>query len=252
MKKTLLLFVVLFFGISGYSQSDIPKDISNEFGYAFIDNYKYGNGNTRVFVMNNLQRKGYNQIDIDVIVESIISNKKNREIVLQVFADFFSNREYLYANLRSLGISAASSKYLTDYILNKKNVIKESKSNVIKESNSNILDNIIQKDNTLVTNNVFFQGEKKYCEESRTWYYLVKIKDNLITLESYPDYNNDYHKNKAKPNEITKGKIVGKRIKLFPNSSEDEYNVDRFKIENGKLYEVNYEGDYNIYSECFD
>jgi hypothetical protein len=65
---------------------------------------------------------------------------------------------------------------------------------------------------------------------------------------------NEYHKNKTKPVEVIKGKIIGDIIKIpRPENCEDcgdEYETGRFKYKNGILYDANIEGGYNEYYDC--
>ncbi|OJW30412.1 MAG: hypothetical protein BGO54_13325 [Sphingobacteriales bacterium 46-32] len=94
---------------------------------------------------------------------------------------------------------------------------------------------------------LLFTGTKIFCDELQGWKYEVTIKNDSITLKLFPGSANDLYKNKSKSIEIIKGifsngKIVTKDL--------PEYLTNRFKYENGILYEVNNEGDYNDYSEC--
>jgi TonB family protein len=92
-----------------------------------------------------------------------------------------------------------------------------------------------------------FTGTNKFCDKDGTWYYKVSIAGNNITLQSYPGENNTLYKNKMKPIEVIHGVIRdGKIITKDP----PQYKTNRFKFENGVLYEVNDEGEYNEYSEC--
>lgn len=123
MKKLLLvIFINLIATFFVNAQTNLPKNINDDFGYAVINNYFYRNNNIRIFLMSKLRDKGYEPMDIDVLVESIKKNTKNRNIIFEVFHDYFKDTDenYLYMNLTSLGISASNAKYLTDYILNEK------------------------------------------------------------------------------------------------------------------------------------
>lgn len=94
---------------------------------------------------------------------------------------------------------------------------------------------------------IFFTGTRKFCEELNIWYYLVTIKKDSIILKAYPGKENTARKDKSKPIEIIKGIIKnGKIITKDP----PEYLTNRFKFEDGILYEVNNEGEYNDYHEC--
>jgi len=70
---------------------------------------------------------------------------------------------------------------------------------------------------------------------------------NKITLQLYPGEKNDIHKNKTKPVEIIYGVFQGNKI---VTNDPPQYKTNRFKFENGILYEVNNEGEYNEYNEC--
>ena len=103
------------------AQIKLPTNINNEFASILIDNYNYRYSNTKIFIIQKLQRRGMKPMDIDVLVESIAENSKNRNIIFEIFKEYFgNNKENLYMNLKSLGISATTSKYLTDYILEEK------------------------------------------------------------------------------------------------------------------------------------
>ena len=103
-------------------------------------------------------------------------------------------------------------------------------------------------------NSGLFTGKKKFCEELKAWYYLVTIEKDNIAFELYPGAENDYYKNKTKPVEVVKGKIIGNIIRIpRPENCKDcgdEYETGRFKYKNGVLYEANNEGEYNEYFEC--
>jgi len=121
MKKILFATVIFFTSLILNAQEVLPKNVNDEFGHAVIYNYWNGNGNLRLLIMEALRKKGYEPMDIDVLVESILKNSKNRNIILDVFHDYFGyDKEYLYMNLLSLEMSATTSKYLTDYIIEEK------------------------------------------------------------------------------------------------------------------------------------
>ena len=92
--------------------------------------------------------------------------------------------------------------------------------------------------------NQFFTGTKKFCDGHGAWYYLVTVNGTAITLKSYADKGNTYVKDKSKPTEVINGKIVNGKI---VTKDPPEYLTNRFKYENGVLYEMNNEGEYNDY-----
>jgi hypothetical protein len=93
----------------------------------------------------------------------------------------------------------------------------------------------------------FFIGTKKFSDEDQLWYYKVTIEESKIRLQLFAGEKNTYYKNKTIPNETINGIIKdGKIITKDP----PEYKTNRFKFENGVLYEVNNEGGYNEYKEC--
>lgn len=94
-----------------------------------------------------------------------------------------------------------------------------------------------------------FQGTKKFCDDTNSWYYLVTISQNSITLKSFPGSENSAYSDKSKPKEIVKGIIKDGKI---VTKDASEYLTNRFKFEDGVLSEVNNEGSFNDYKECGD
>lgn len=122
------------------------------------------------------------------------------------------------------------------------------------DSNNDALKNILNGTKSKKEeSSTFFTGKKKFCD-GLAWYYVVNIENDNIIFESYPDTKNEYHKNKTKPVEVIKGKIIGDIIKIpRPENCEDcgdEYETGRFKYKNGILYDANIEGGYNEYYDC--
>ena len=170
MKKIIFITtVILLCLIKSNAQTKIPKNISDEFAYFFNENYRYGNGNMGIYLREKLRMKGYGPMEVSVLVESIATNSKNRNLILEAFHDLSreENGEYLYATLYSLGISATSSKYLTEYIIEEKyksvnNVEKKVENPKNKSSNdflSSISNSISNKKEALsaTTKNKYFE-----------------------------------------------------------------------------------------------
>lgn len=237
------ILIILFVCTKGNSQTKIPKNISGEFGYAIIDNYKYGNGNTKLFIMEKLRRKGYKPMDIDVLVESIVTNTKNRDVILEVFHDLYSeNGEYLYMNLYSLGISATSSKYLTGYII-------EEKYKTINLINKKVEKPKIKSTNDAL-NSVSINPESKYfkylnnlnsyspkistvCEDQG---YSDCLRDVTSFVKELAELRTVHLKNENNENYLkfykTKTAIIEKR-----NWKVDAVNIDKYIAENISIYE---------------
>jgi hypothetical protein len=119
MKKIIILIFMLFVNIYVYSQKAIPKSVSDDFTYSVFENYKYGNGNIKMLLMTKLRQQGYSPMNVDVLMETIDKNVKNRNKVIEAIHSVIGdNEEFMYANLSSLGMSATNAKYMTQYILN--------------------------------------------------------------------------------------------------------------------------------------
>lgn len=93
----------------------------------------------------------------------------------------------------------------------------------------------------------WFTGTKRFCDGLGEWYYKMTISGSEITLQQYADRKNKLHKDKINPVETIQGIIEANKI---ITKDAPEYKTNRFKFENGVLYEVNNEGDYNSYQEC--
>jgi hypothetical protein len=92
-----------------------------------------------------------------------------------------------------------------------------------------------------------FSGTKIFCDSLQYWSYQITILQETIILTLYAGNNNTNYKDKSKPIEVINGTIKGG---LIITKDAPEYLVNRFKYENGILYEVNNEGGYNDYKEC--
>lgn len=119
MKKIIILIFTLFVNIYVYSQKTLPKSVSDDFAYSVFENYKYGNGNIKIILMTKLRQQGYSMMNVDVLMETINKNVKNRNKVIEAIHSVIGNsEEFMYANLSSIGMSATNAKYMTQYILN--------------------------------------------------------------------------------------------------------------------------------------
>ena len=117
--KKILSFLILFVNFFVYSQKALPKSVSDDFVYSVFDNYKYGNGNIRMLLISKLGQQGYSPMNVDVLMETIDKNVKNKNKVIEAIHSVVGNsEEFMYANLSSLGMSATNAKYMTQYILN--------------------------------------------------------------------------------------------------------------------------------------
>jgi len=99
-----------------------------------------------------------------------------------------------------------------------------------------------------VASSNLFSGTKKFCDGLGSWYYLVTINGSNITLKSFADKKNSYHKNKTTPTEVINGVIKDGKI---ITKDAPEYLTNRFRFENGVLIEINNEGGDNPYTECY-
>src|SRR5690606_33705783 len=90
---------------------------------------------------------------------------------------------------------------------------------------------------------IMFIGTKTFCDGLQVWKYEVITKGDSVTLKLFPDLKNNNYKNKGMPIETINGII--KNGKIITKDGPDE-----FKYENGILYELNNEGDYNDFPAC--
>ena len=97
-----------------------------------------------------------------------------------------------------------------------------------------------------VTNKIF-NGTRSFCDVEKSWKYEVTIKNDSIILKLFPGSANTYYKDKSKPKEVIKGIVTNGKI---ITKDSEEYLTNRFKYQNGILYEINNEGEYNDFSEC--
>ena len=224
--------VFLFTIIDGNAQTKMPKNINDDFAYAIIDNYN-GYGNIRVYINESLRSKGYKSMDIDILVESITNNTKNRNIILQVFSDICGkNEEYLYRNLYSLGIPASSSKYLAEYIA-------KEKYKPTKVVNSEYSKKTLQQTTKytypdyLINLNDYSPEVSTVCQEQG---YSDCLRDVSKIVKELSNIRNTHLKNKNNENYLTfyktKKAATGKRT-----WANDALAIDKYIAENIKIYE---------------
>ncbi len=87
-----------------------------------------------------------------------------------------------------------------------------------------------------------FQGTKNFHDKIDAWRYVVKVTDTKIEVELFPGKKNSVYPNKLKAYAKYTGMIKNGKIIIDGNKSV-------FKYESGALYELNNEGDWNIYTE---
>jgi len=118
---------------------------------------------------------------------------------------------------------------------------------IVKNKPKAIFHSVDSTTDSIEHSSVWFSGTKKFCDGLGGWYYKVTITGNEITLQLYADKRNKRQKDKNKPVEIINGIIQdGKIVTKAP----PEYKTNRFKFEDGVLYEVNNEGGLSDYQEC--
>jgi hypothetical protein len=97
----------------------LPYGINREFAVIALFNYN-NNGAFAILIMKNLDNQGYSRMEIDVMMENLEKSAKNRNKILGILRS--SNQ--LYLTLKTMGMTATSAKYLTEYVLDEKNNIK--------------------------------------------------------------------------------------------------------------------------------
>lgn len=262
MKQVITTILSLFLLLTGInSQNANPsKETINDFSVSFYYKYKFEKNQSLqacAYLAGN--RIGYSLVDIQVAVEKLETDSRFREELLKVMVDLYkADEEFFTLNLMSVGMKATNAKELARYIYQKY----ERSSEVI-EKNAKISkpkDSIREQPKSKLPQGKFtpptpkdsiskrlFTGTKIFCDEEKIWKYEVTIKGDSITLKLFPGSANSYHKNKSIPNKVIRGIVVkGKIVTKDPR----EYLTIRFKYENGILYEVNNEGNYNDFPEC--
>lgn len=233
--KWLILLFVLMSSLKSYSQvkfissaksdkkteykSSEVKDALTEFAKYANFEFRFGNGNFKAIMLYSIPKP---TSEIYVMMETLIENPENNIIVLKTLWNAcHQDKEQLFANLISIGLSAKNSQLLIDYISNDVTLPK--------------------KDNTK-----FFNGTRKFCEELNIWYYEVSINEDLVTIKCFPGEANSSY-NSSKPVEVVKGKILDGQI---VTNDPPEYLTNRYKYKNGIFYVVNSEDGYNEYYYC--
>lgn len=120
MKYTLLLAIWLFHSNVVHAQSDqLPQSVINDYAYNLYSSYKY-NDDVKATMYHMLRRidPRLSMIDIEVGMESLVSDKNFREATFKVWTDRYgTNRDLLIAQFTGLGMSARNASILIEYIV---------------------------------------------------------------------------------------------------------------------------------------
>jgi hypothetical protein len=203
------------------AQKVLSKTAIHDFANSCEFQVRYNqNGNfLLVTMMQHVTRKTGS---VDQAYNKFISteaDKDAREMVFEAFNEVCGGDQVKMNNyLFNWGLSAANAKEISGYISTKYAEVIEAPKKA---------------------ENGLFKGTKKFTDGD--WNYVVTVKQDSITLKLYPSATNMYYKNKIKAQAIVSGKIEEGKI---VTSSDRTY-----KFENGNLYELNNEGDWNEYRE---
>ncbi|MBN8672820.1 MAG: hypothetical protein J0L56_01735 [Chitinophagales bacterium] len=256
---TTILALFLLFTVANAQNTKPSKETIKDFSVSFYYKYKFERNQSlqaSAYLAGN--RIGYSFVDIQVAVEKMETDGRFREELLKVMLDLYKAEEFFTLNLISIGMKATNAKELARYIYQKyerrseiienTDKINEPKDSTIDPRKSKLpkakFTPPTQKDSI---SKRLFSGTRSFCDVERIWQYEVTIKGDSITLKLFPGSANSSFKNKSKPRETINGIVVNGKI---VTKDSPEYLNNRFKYENGILYEVNNEGDYNDYPEC--
>lgn len=121
MKRTLLI-ALIFISLKSYSQSKLPQSAINEYANQVYYHSNYGTDAFKAFFYRGMMVQGYHEkYKIDMGIENLISDYKFREASFKAWYQLTgSNKNLLYENLKSIGISASSANALVNYIISKR------------------------------------------------------------------------------------------------------------------------------------
>lgn len=222
MKKAFLLTFFVCFLLHLKAQKPLSREAIKDFAAVCWFNYKFGHPN---FVATMNTYLPYKRSEIALLMENLDTDKTGREEVFKLFYRIARNYESLFNYFYRLQIGAVHSRELALYIMNKYDKSYEEVEPTTKSK--------------------FFQGTKRFSD-GEAWDIVVTINKSLITLKTYPNAKNTYHKDKSKPTEINTGYIKDEIIYI---KWKNGYDSTSLKIEDGVLYEANNEGYWNVYKE---
>ena len=111
---------LIMLSINCLAQKPLPIAVRNDFSIAAYQNFNYGKGSFRSIIVRGLSSEGYGLSDIAVMMETLDKKPSNLYKVLSILHHALGNdKEFLFANLNSLGMSASNANYLSWYILDK-------------------------------------------------------------------------------------------------------------------------------------
>lgn len=115
MKKIIVSFGLILISGVAFEQT-LSKEAIKDFAINLNYQFRYGSGGIAALLFSCSNSKGYSMSDVPVIVETVETDKKNRELVFDCFYRNCSTQDILFNNLYHMGISAVNSKAIANYI----------------------------------------------------------------------------------------------------------------------------------------
>lgn len=121
MKKLLLLIIVSTISLTVLGQSKLNQNAINEYCYYINQQFNYGNDGMKSLIYVSVRERmpSASLAEIEIAIENMKTNVSVREASLKYWTKVAPNEDLLYANLKSIGISAVSSNTLAKYIISK-------------------------------------------------------------------------------------------------------------------------------------
>lgn len=123
MTKTILIAVMLLFASISNAQntrsvnkSTIPQSVVKDFARNANYVFQYGNTSFAPMVMIHFQKLGYDMGQVGVIMENLEYDPQNFDEVLKALWNNSSHdKDYMYMQFKSFGVSATTANYLAEY-----------------------------------------------------------------------------------------------------------------------------------------
>lgn len=125
MKNVLLLFLIceliLISNISSSGQLMLPDAVRKDFAISSYKTFNYAtSGSFEAIITNGLVQSGFSFSDVAIVIEKLESEPKYMYIVLEIMANQLGkSHDFVFMNLKSMGMLTENAYYLTDYIMNR-------------------------------------------------------------------------------------------------------------------------------------
>lgn len=108
------------------TKTTIPSNVMKEFGYYANYTFQSGQGSFPAMIYTHFSRKGLDLGQIGIVMENMNTQPVLfNEVIKAIWMNSSKDKNYLYMQFKSFGVSATTANYLAEYCITNFTVTKE-------------------------------------------------------------------------------------------------------------------------------